>query len=67
MRSCSEEERNGGAAREDGAAAAVRSTGADTRPRREGKGVMGCSGVLAKEGGREGKERGGVAVTGHPL
>jgi hypothetical protein len=35
--------------REDGAAAAVRSAGMDTRPRREGKGVTECSGALARE------------------
>jgi hypothetical protein len=35
--------------REDGAAAAVRSAGVDTRTRREGKGVMGCLGALARE------------------
>jgi hypothetical protein len=43
--------------REDGMAAVVRSAGANTRPRREGKGGDGVLGH-AREGGREGKERG---------
>jgi hypothetical protein len=37
--------------------AAVWSTSTDMRPRREGKGVMGCSGVLTREDKR-GKKRG---------
>jgi hypothetical protein len=48
-----EGERYGGAA----VAVAVRSTIMDTRPRRE-EGVMGCSGVLAREDERETKKGG---------
>jgi hypothetical protein len=43
--------------REDVMMAAFRSTSTDMRPRREGKGVMGYSGVLTREEKR-GKKRG---------
>jgi hypothetical protein len=50
-----EGERNGGA--KTVRRRRSRRPGTDTRPRREGEGVTGCS-ARAHEGGREGKERG---------
>jgi hypothetical protein len=53
MRELTEGERNGGAA------VTVWSVGVDTRPRREGKGLTGCSGVLMREDERGNKGGGG--------
>jgi hypothetical protein len=50
---------------EDGATAAIRSVGTYTRPRREGKGVTGCSGALAREDER--RKKGGHGGDGAPF
>jgi hypothetical protein len=53
MGELTEPERNGGTL------AVVQSSSADTRPRREGKGVTGCSGALTREDDRGRKGGGG--------
>jgi hypothetical protein len=52
--------------REDGAAAAVRSASADTRPGKERRGAMECS-ACAHGGGRVVKEKRGAVATERPL
>jgi hypothetical protein len=51
---------------EDGAVVAVWSAGVDTRLRKERRGRR-IARARAREGGREGKEKGDTATTGHPL
>jgi hypothetical protein len=51
---------------EDGTVAVVQSAGMDMSPRREGKELTGCSGVLAREDGR-GKKTGRCGEDGAPF
>jgi hypothetical protein len=50
----------------DGAVAVVRLVGADTRPRKERRGRW-IARARAREGGRDGKEKGVTVVVGRPL
>jgi hypothetical protein len=51
---------------DDDVAAAIRLVDVDTRPRKERRGQR-IARVRAREGGREGKEKGGAVAMGRPL